>query len=116
MNSLVIMENVNLKAMFVMGTMTVVITVMKKDVECDGKRSSAGFFFQYIRKLSVSPGYIAFFPELVELSILLDAYSTFWSPNIHFALQKLNRWQTTQSYMYTTLVHYPDLIVIMCGD
>ena len=32
MNSLVIMENVNLKAMSVMGTMTVEIIVMKKDV------------------------------------------------------------------------------------
>jgi hypothetical protein len=37
MNSLVIMENVNLKAMSVMGTMTVEIIVMKKDVvsNCD---------------------------------------------------------------------------------
>ena len=32
MNSLVIMENVNLNTMSVMGTMTVEITVMKKDV------------------------------------------------------------------------------------
>ena len=35
MNSLVIMENVNLKAMSVMGLMTVEIIVMKKDVVCD---------------------------------------------------------------------------------
>ena len=35
MNSLVIMENVNLKAMSVMGLTTVVIIVMKKDVVCD---------------------------------------------------------------------------------
>ena len=35
MNSLVITENVNLKAMSVMGLMTVEIIVMKKDVVCD---------------------------------------------------------------------------------
>ena len=35
MNSLVIMENANLNTMCVMGTMTVEITVMKKDVVCD---------------------------------------------------------------------------------
>ena len=35
MNSLVITENVNLKAMSVMGTMTVEIIVMRKDVVCD---------------------------------------------------------------------------------
>ena len=35
MNSLVIMENVNLNTMSVMGTMTVEIIVMKKDVVCD---------------------------------------------------------------------------------
>ena len=38
-NSLVIMEIVNLKAMFVMGRMTVEITVMKKDVVCCKKRN-----------------------------------------------------------------------------
>ena len=35
MSSLVIMENVNLEAMSVTTTMTVEITVMKKDVVCD---------------------------------------------------------------------------------
>ena len=34
MNLLVITENVNLNTMFVMSTMTVEITVMKKDVVC----------------------------------------------------------------------------------
>ena len=73
----VIMENVNLKAIYVCDGYD--DCGVKKDVVCDGKRSSAGLYFFQYSKLSVSPG---FFPEPVELSILLDAYSTSWSPNL----------------------------------